>query len=60
MKAVITFKLTPESRGEMIDTFGAEYREFREVIELANLNGAFGLPPEKVTLRWVVETGRWE
>lgn len=59
MKVTITFKLTPESRGEMIDTFGLQYREFREIMEIFQSKGGFG-PAEKVEMRWLVESGRWE
>ena len=60
MKVIITFKLCAETRGELIDTFGAQYREFRQVIEEVTATGGFGLPPEKILLRWLVESGRWE
>lgn len=60
MKAIITFKLTPESKEEAIQSFAASYRDFRAMIELANSKGAFGLAPDHVELRWMVETGRWE
>lgn len=60
MKAIITFKLLAESKEEMINVFAGEYREFREVMELANSKGAFGLPPEKVEMRWLLESGRWD
>ena len=33
MKVLLTFKLSPESRMEMIDKFGGLYRELREDIE---------------------------
>jgi hypothetical protein len=59
MKVTITFKLTPESRDEMIATFGGQYREFREIMEIFAGKNGFG-PAEKVEMRWLVESGRWE
>lgn len=62
MKLCITFKLTPESRGEMIDTFGRTSREFKEAVEqlVAVHNGFIGVPAANVTLRWLFESGRWD
>jgi hypothetical protein len=59
MKIQLTIRLTPESRGEMIDKFGAQYRDYREQLEAAVQQGAFG-PPDKVNVRWLLSSGRWE
>ena len=56
MKVLMTFKLTPESREEMIQRFGLLYREFREYIEELQAKGT--LPPG--TIRWLIESGRWD
>ena len=61
MKATITIKLTPESKGELTDTFGGQYREFRETFEKAvQEHGVFSVPTKNVTLRWLVDSGKWE
>lgn len=56
MKVQLTIKLTPESRGEMIDAFGLLYREFREYIEKLQVDGVLPVG----TIRWLIESGRWE
>lgn len=56
MKVQITIKVTPESREEMIATFGAAYREFREYVEKLQAEGV--IPPGNI--RWLLESGRWE
>ena len=53
MKVMITFKLTPESRQEMIEKFGLLYREFREYVEELQAKGT--LPAG--TIRWLIESG---
>ena len=58
MTITITFKLTPETRGELIDTYGAQYRDFRATMEQAHAQGGFG-PPDKARLRWLLDSGRW-
>jgi len=62
MKATITIKLIPESRGEMIDKFGGLYRTMREDWETRVVPGlqAGGHLPPQTELRWVLESGRWE
>lgn len=60
MRIQYTIKLTPESRNEMIHTFGAEYRVFRDRIEQAINQGHMGAGPEKVSVRWLLESGRWD
>lgn len=60
MKAVITIRLTPESRDETIHHFGGEYRAYREAVEKAAAEGWFGLPADKLELRWLLSSGRWE
>jgi hypothetical protein len=59
MKIAITFKLTPESKDEMLLTYPKAYEEFREVMEMFKEKGGFG-EVEKVSLRWLLESGRWE
>ncbi len=59
MKITMTFKLAPESRQNIIDTFAAEYRDFRSAMERVVANGGFG-DPTKITLRWLLESGRWD
>ena len=56
MKVLMTFKLVPDSRQEMIDKFGLLYREFREYVEELQAKGT--LPQGKI--RWVIESGRWD
>lgn len=60
MKITVTIKCFPENKHECINVFGAEYRHFREWVEDATLAGIWGLPHDNVTLRWLVESGRWE
>ncbi len=60
MILTITFKLTPESREEMIQSFPKQFTEFKEVMEIFNSRNGFGLPNEKVQMRWLVETGQWK
>lgn len=57
MRVQITIKLTPESRGEMIDKFGGEYRDFREYLERL---AAQGVLPTNTEFRWLLDSGRWE
>ena len=52
----ITFRLTPTTRGELIDTYGRTYREFRQHIEALQQAGV--LPP--CSIRWLLDSGRWE
>lgn len=58
MKVRLTFKLTPESRDELLGS-GKSYREFREMIERVTAQGAFG-PPAKITHRWLLDSGCWD
>jgi hypothetical protein len=60
MRLTLTCKLSAETRGELIDTFGASAKEFKLAMEqVVAQQGFAGLPPEKVELRWIFETGRW-
>jgi len=60
MKITVTIKAIAENQAECINTFGANFLAFRKWIEELTLNGGWGLPHENVTLRWLVETGKWE
>lgn len=60
MKAVITITLSAESRDETIHHFGDQYRKYREKLEQAVAAGNMGLPADKIVLRWLLKTGRWE
>lgn len=60
MKAMITIKLCPESREELIASFGVQYRDFREQVEQATAQqGICGLSPDKIQFRWLLESGKW-
>lgn len=59
MLITFTVKLTPESRQELIDKFGAEFRQFRAGFEQAVAVGAFG-DPARVRVRWLLDSARWQ
>ena len=64
MKVLLTFKLSPESRMEMIDKFGGLYRELREDME-GFQQGGIVTPVllqalHDATIRWVIQSGRWD
>ena len=59
MIVTITIKLTPETRGEMIDTFGRSSREYMDKIREFIGRGVFG-PVEKIKEpRFLLDSGRW-
>ena len=62
MKAefLLTIRLAPESRQELIDTYGAQYRHFRQEVEQALRSGAGLQLPPTARIRWLLESGRWE
>jgi hypothetical protein len=56
----ITIKMTAQSKGELIDTFAATVREFKDAFErTVAADGFAGFPAEAVTLRWLVDAGVW-
>ncbi len=57
---LLTIRLTPESRGEMIDSFGAQYREFRDGVEASIASKQPIAIPHDTQVRWVLDSGRWE
>lgn len=61
MRVTITFKLEAESRGELIDKFGAEARDFKDTIEqtVQRMGGFAGIPASHVRLRWLLIGGQW-
>lgn len=53
----LTVKLSPESKGEQIDTFGAEVRALQEDFnKLIEGNQLIGLPPKHTQVRYLVHT----
>lgn len=61
MLVTLTVKLTAESQGELTHEFAREYREFREALEMVVARGAFlDLPPAKIELRWLLDSGWWD
>lgn len=60
MRLTLTLKLEAETQGELINTFGASAREFKQAVERVVATDGFAMiPPEKVELRWLVVGGRW-
>lgn len=58
---LLTIRCTPESRGEMIDTFGATYRHFREQIDASVASKLpIAIDPATTQIRWILNSGRWE
>lgn len=53
----LTVKLSPESKGEQIDTFGAEVRALQaDINKLIEGNQLIGLPPKQTQVRFLVHT----
>ena len=57
MLVQITIKLTPTTRGELIDSYGLKYRLFRQHIEQLQAAGAL---PKHPPIRWLLDSARWE
>jgi hypothetical protein len=59
---LLTVRCTPETKGEMIDTFGKTFLELKEGIEavVAKEDGVLQLPSNMVAARFVAESGRWD
>ncbi len=56
MKIVITVKVAPESRGELIDSYAGKYRELRAHVEELQRQGV--LPATEI--HWLLVSGRWD
>ena len=52
MIVTVTFKLTAESKEELVQVFAEEVTEYRTAVEEARKQGLFG-DPSKVVLRWM-------
>lgn len=66
MRAVITVKLAPETKGEAIDTFARQLDAFRRAFEsgvreghLSNIPGV-NLIPDNISLRWLLDLPRFD
>lgn len=60
VESFLTLRCIPESREEMIATFAAQYRAFREEIETKAATGAAIEIPHDTPIRWLLITGRWD
>lgn len=63
MKAeiLVTIRLTPESRQEMISTYPADYRALRANLEQQIEDAdVLQLPGKATKIRWILNSGRWE
>ena len=58
MFVTVTIKAEAESKGELIDTFGAQVRTLRQHMDALREEGLFG-PPEQTELRYLVVGGGW-
>lgn len=60
MILTLTIKMEAESKGELIDSFAAQVKAFQAMLtEGIAKNGFAGIPPEKVTTRFLVVGGRY-
>lgn len=60
VELLLTIRLTPESRGEMIDSFAGSYRTLRaEIQEKVDAGTAIEVPSD-TQIRWLLMSGRWE
>lgn len=61
MRVTITFKLEAEHRNELINTFAASAREFKETIEMTRdrMGGFAGIPASHLKFRWLLIGGQW-
>ena len=57
MKIEILIKVSAESRGELIESFAAKYKSFRDHIESLQAHGAL---PAHPPIRWLLNTSAWE
>lgn len=57
MRVEITFRVAPESRGELIDSYAGKYRELRQQVERLQEVGAL---PGDAKVHWLLVSGRWE
>lgn len=61
MILTVTFKLTAESRQELIDTFGRDCLKFRDDIHAAIAEqGVLDIPGNKCIIRVLFEGGQWK
>lgn len=56
---LLTIRLTPDTRQELIETFGANYRDFREHVEKQIAEGqVIQIPAQPTQVRWLLDSGR--
>jgi hypothetical protein len=58
MIVTATFVCTPETELEMKVDFGQKCVAFKDMIEMVNVKGGFGLPESHVKLRWLFDGGK--
>ena len=58
MILTIQFSCSPETVAEMKSDFGQKCMELKEMIEMVQKLGGFGLPDANVKLRWLFDGGK--
>lgn len=58
MFITVTIKAEAESKGELIDTFGAQVRNLRKHCEALRKEGIFG-PEDQCEVRYLIVGGKW-
>ena len=58
MVVTIQFSCSPETVKEMESDFGQKCMELKEMIEMVQKLGGFGLPDANVKLRWLFDGGK--
>ena len=58
---ILTIRLSPESRGEMIDSYAKAYQVLRQQVEeQVGKTGSLEIPVKAEDIRWLLASGKWD